>query len=449
MKTEIVDVSATRKEFKIEIDAAEVRAEYDRVSGEYARKATVPGFRKGHAPASVVRTRYKKEISGEVLQKLVPEAVNRALEESGLRVLGQPDVHLAPESIERLGEAPVSLHAHVEVLPDVELGEYKGLSAARRTRPVTDEMVEQTLAGLRESSASLQPVEERGAESGDTVTVNFHGRFVEPAGAEDITADDVDVVLGGEGVQEDFNANLMGARADEEKTFTVKYPEDFSSKGLAGKTVDYTAKVVAVSRKELPELDDEWAKSLGEEIDSVESLRRRVRENLEGRAKFEAEGRVRDEVVGRLVDAHKFELPESLVEYQTNQMLQTAVRDMIRHGLDPRAEQFDWEALRGGARERAEEELRASMLLETIAERENIDVTDEEVEEEIKMIAEASRQTVEQVRAALTKQGGATSIADSLRNRKAVDLLVEKANVSEEEWREEKQESEVTSQESE
>lgn len=449
MKTEIVDVSATRKEFKIEIDAAEVRAEYDRVSSEYARQATVPGFRKGHAPASVVRTRYKKEISGEVLQKLVPEAVNRALEESGLRVLGQPDVHLAPESIERLGEAPVSLHAHVEVLPDVELGEYKGLSAARRTRPVTDEMVEQTLAGLRESSASLQPVEERGAESGDTVTVNFHGRFVEPAGAEDITADDVDVVLGGEGVQEDFNANLMGARADEEKTFTVKYPEDFSSKGLAGKTVDYTAKVVAVSRKELPELDDEWAKSLGEEIDSVESLRRRVRENLEGRAKFEAEGRVRDEVVGRLVDAHKFELPESLVEYQTNQMLQTAVRDMIRHGLDPRAEQFDWEALRGGARERAEEELRASMLLETIAERENIDVTDEEVEEEIKMIAEASRQTVEQVRAALTKQGGATSIADSLRNRKAVDLLVEKANVSEEEWREEKQESEVTSQESE
>ena len=124
-------------------------------------------------------------------------------------------------------------------------------------------------------------------------------------------------------------------------------------------------------------------------------------------------------------------------------------RDMIRHGLDPRAEQFDWEALRGGARARAEEELRASMLLETIAEREGIDVTDEEVEEEIRMIAEASRQTVEQVRAALTKQGGATSIADSLRSRKAVDLLVEKANVSEEEWREEEQESGVSSQKSE
>jgi trigger factor len=409
----------------------------------------VPGFRKGHAPASVVRTRYKKEIGGEVLQKLVPEAVNRALEESGLRVLGQPDVHLAPEALERLGESPVSLHAHVEVLPEVELGDYKGLSAARRTRPVTDEMVEQTVAGLRESSASLQPVEDRGAREGDTVTVNFRGRFVEPAGEEDITADDVDVVLGGEGVQEDFNTNLAGVRPDDERTFTVKYPADFSSKGLAGKTVDYTAKVVAVRRKELPEVDDEWAKSLGEEIDSVEALRRRVRENLEGRAKFEAEGRVRDEVVGRLVEAHRFELPASLVEYQTNQMLQTAVRDMIRHGLDPRAEQFDWESLRGAARARAEEELRASMLLETIAEREGLDATDEEVEEEIRMIAEASRQTVEQVRAALTKQGGATSIADSLRNRKAVDLLVEKANVSEEEWREEEQESGVSSQKSE
>ena len=159
MKTEIVDVSATRKELKIEIDAADVRAEYDRVSGEYARQASVPGFRKGHAPASVVRTRYKKEISGEVLQKLVPEAVNRALEESGLRVLGQPDVHLAPESLERLGEAPVSLHAHVEVLPDVDWASTR-TPAARRTRPVTDEMVEQTVAGLRESSASLQPVED-------------------------------------------------------------------------------------------------------------------------------------------------------------------------------------------------------------------------------------------------------------------------------------------------
>ena len=437
MKTEIVDVSPTKKELKIEIDASDVRAEYDRVANEYVRRANVPGFRKGHAPLSVVRTRYKNEIRGEVLQKLVPDAVNRALDESGLQVIGQPDVHLDNQSLEKLGDGPVSLHAHVEVLPSVELGEYKGLAASRRTRPVTDEIVERTIQQLRESAASLQPVEDRGAEEGDALTVNFQGRFLNSEGEEDINVEDVEVILGGEGVHESFNENLAGARPDDVKTFTVKYPDDFPSKGLAGKEVEYTATVTAVRRKELPELDDEWARSLGEEIDSVESLRRRVRGNLESRARFESEGRVRDELMAGLLGAHKFELPESLVEYQTNQLLQSTVRDMIRHGLDPRNEQFDWERLRESARARAEDELRGSMLLERIADEEKIDVTDEEVDEEIKSIAEATRQTPDQVRDALTKQGGATSIADRLRSRKALDLLVEKANVTEEEWQEE------------
>ena len=449
MKTEIVDVSPTRKELKIEIDAADVRAEFERVSDVYAKRANVPGFRAGRAPVSVVRTRYRSEIRGEVLQKLVPEAVNRALDESGLRVIGEPEVHLDPQNLERLGEAPVAVHAHVEVLPEVELGEYKGLEASRRTRPVTDEMVEETIQSLRESSATLQPVEDRGAQEGDTATVTFHGRFLRPEGGEDINVEDVDVVIGGAGVQREFNENLTGAREGDVKTFKVDYPEDFTSKGLAGKEVEYTATVTAVRRKELPELDDEWAKSLGEEIESVETLRQRVRENLEARARFESEGRLRDELVTKLVDAHRFELPESLVEYQSNQLIQNTVRDMIRHGLDPRAQEFDWEGMRERVRSRAEDDLRASMLLETIADREQLDVTDEEVDEEIKSIAEATRQTPDQVRDALTKQGGATSIADRLRNRKALDLLVEKANVKDEEWREETPEPEATSQESE
>jgi trigger factor len=449
MKTEIVDHSPTRKELKIEIEAEEVRAEYDRVSGEYARQATVPGFRKGHAPASVVRSRYKSEIRSEVLQRVVPGAVSRALDESGLQVIGQPDVHLDNENLERFGQAPLSLHAHVEVLPEVELGQYQGLEAVRRTRPVTDEMVEQTIESLRESSASLLPVEERGAEEGDTVTANFRGKFLSHPDEEDLNVEDVEVVLGGPGVHESFNENLAGAREGEVKNFTVKYPEDFSSKGLAGREVEYEATVMAVRRKELPALDDEWAKSLGEEIDSVEGLRARVRENLEARSKYEAEGSVRDEVVGKLVDAHPFDLPESLVEYQTQQLVQSAVRDMMRRGLDPRRQEFDWEGLQGHARTRAESELRASMLLESIAEREKIEVSDEEIEAEILALAEGTRQTEEQVRAALTKQGGERSIADRLRNRKALDLLVEKANVTDEEWSEEKQEPEVRSQESE
>jgi trigger factor len=441
MKTEIVDVSQTRKELKIEIEAEQVRAEFERVAGEYARAANVPGFRKGHAPVAVVRTRYKKEISGDVLQRLVPQAVEQAINESGLDIIGQPDVHLDPEMVENLGKGPISLHAHVEVFPEVALGESKGLEAARRVRPVTDERVEEVIGNLREASAALQPVEDRPSQEGDTVTVDFQGRYVEPPADEDISVEDVDVVIGGEGVIAEFNEHLTGVRPDEVKTFTVAYPEDFSSKGLAGKTIEYTATVTSVRRKELPEIDDDWVKSLGEEdVETVEALRERVRENLTKHAEGEAEHRVRDEVMDRLLERHQFEVPETLVSYQANQMLQATLRDMMRRGLDPRSEEMNWDALRDVVAQRASEDLRGSMLLERVAEAEKIEVADEEIEAEINAIAEGTRQSVEQVRASLTKQGGERSIADRLRNRKALDLLVQHAIIREEAWRDEEAE---------
>ena len=441
MKTEVVDVSETRKEIKIEIEATEVRAEFDRVTGEYARAMNVPGFRKGHAPVTVVRTRYKKDIQGDVLKRLVPGAVEQAITESGLDVIGQPDVHLDNEGLEKFGQEAISLHAHVEVMPDVKLGEYRGLEAARRTRPVTDEAVERVIENLREASASLQPVEDRAAEEGDTVTADIQGRYVEPPSDEDINVEDVDIVLGGEGVLPAFNENLTGVRADEVKTFTVSYPADFNAQGLAGKTIEYTATVSAVRRKELPELDDEWVKSLGEEnVETVESLRERVRENLSKSAAHESEYRLRDEVLARLVEQHRFEVPETIVSYQANQILQSMLRDMISRGIDPRGEDINWEAMRDVVRERAGDDVRGSMLLERVAEAEGLEVSDEEVEAEIQAMAEGSRQSVEQVRAALTKQGGERSIADRLRNRKALDLIVQHANVRDEEWRDEAEE---------
>src|SRR5947209_5219537 len=361
MKTDVVDVSETRKEIKIEIEATEVRAEFERVTEEYARAVNVPGFRKGHAPVAVVRTRYKKDIQGDVLKRLVPGAVEQAITESGLQVIGQPDVHLDNEGLEKFGQEVISLHAHVEVMPDVKLGEYKGIEAARRTRPVREEEVERVIENLREASASLQPVEDRASEEGDTVTADIQGRYVEPPSDEDINVEDVDIVLGGEGVLPDFNENLTGVREGDAKSFTVSYPADFNAQGLAGKTIEYTATVSAVRRKEVPDVDDEWVKSLGEEgVETVESLR-----------------------------------------------------------------------------ERAGDDVRGSMLLERVAEAEGLEVSDEEVEAEIQAMAEGSRQSIEQVRAALTKQGGERSIADRLRNRKALDFIVTHANVREEEWREE------------
>jgi trigger factor len=438
MKTELVDLSPTRKEIKIEIEPEAVRKAYDSISDRYAKLANVPGFRRGHAPRSVVRTRFKDEIRGEVLRELVPQAIQDAIEQHGLDVLGEPEIHLdQTETLDRLGQQPVSLHVHVEVLPPVELGDYKGLEATRRVRPVTDEDVARVIEGLREASASLQPVEDRPAETGDIVTANFQGKFTGETEAEDINVEDVEVVLGGEGVQPEFSDNLTGVRPDDERTFTVKYPEDFTSQGLAGKEVEYTVKVTAVGRKELPQPDDEWARSLGDDIESLDALREKIREDLEQRASFESDNRLRKEILEKLVDAHPFEVPQTLVQHQTQHHLQTLARDLMAQGIDPRTQDFNWEGVRERLQGQAERDVRSTMLLESIAERESLNVSDEEIEEEINQMAQASRQSPEQVRAALTKQGGTTSIADRLRNRKALDLLLENARVADAEWQEE------------
>ncbi len=444
MKTELIDLSPTRKEIKIEIEPAQIRSALDRVSAQYSKAATVPGFRPGHAPTSVVRTRYKSEIRTEVLRELLPEAVNDAIIEHSLHTLGEPNVELDnTNALERLGEEPLTLKVGVEVLPEVKLETYKGLDVTRRKRPITDADVEKMIENLRDASASLQPVEDRPSQLGDTVTVNARGKFIDEPEAEDIKVDDVEVVIGGQGVQKEFTENLTGVNADDSRTFLVDYPADFTSPGLAGKKVEYTTEVTSVRQKELPELDDEWVKSLGGDFDSVEMFRTKVREDLEARAEAESDHHLRDDLIRKLLDGHPFEVPQSLIEQQTQTRLEGVVRQMMSRGIDPRTQELNWESAREELKGQAEQDVRSSLLLDKIADAENIDVTDEEIDAEIESIASASRQTKEQVRAALTKDGGERSIAHRLRSRKALDLLIENANITDAEWTESKEPEEA------
>src|SRR2546423_11037397 len=450
MKTELKEISPTKKQIDIEIDADAVRKVYDQVSDNYAKAATVPGFRPGHVPRAIIRTRFKDQIRTEVLRELLPNAVQDAISEHKLEALGEPELNLDNnEGLDQLGQKPITFNVNVEVMPEIALAKYKGVDVARRTRPVTEEDVDRVIDQLRENSASLQPVEDRGAQVGDTVTANFHGTFVNEPAAEPINVEDVDVVLGGEGVVQEITDNLTGAKPDEEKTFSVEYTADFSAKGLAGKKIDYKVKVSAVRLKELPELDDEWAQSLGDEVESITDLRAKIRSDLEAQMKNEAENKMRADLVRQLVEAHHFELPDRLVEHQTEHRLESVVRDMIGQGIDPRNPNLDWDKARDSLKDQAGYDLRASLLLEKIADEEKMGATQQEIDDEINAIADASKQSPEQVRGVLTKQGGERSIAARLRNRKALDFLVANAKVTDKEWKEEKQESEVSSQKSE
>jgi trigger factor len=438
MKTELKDISPTRKQIDVEIDSATVRDVYDRISDNYAKQASVPGFRPGHAPRAVVRTRFKDQIRTEVLRELLPDAVQKAVEEHKLEPLGEPELNLEnSEGLDKLGQQPIAFNVSVEVLPEIKLGDYKGLAVSRSTRPVTEEDIGRVIESLRENSATLEPVEDRGAQAGDTVTASFHGTFLAEPEAEPIKVEDVDVVLGGEGVVQEITDQLEGTKPDDEKTFTVDYPADFTAKGLAGKQIEYAVKVSAVRIRELPELDDDWAQSLGEEINSLEQLRARVRGDLEQQVANEADNKLRAALMRQLVEAHEFELPERLVEHQTEHRLESVVRDMIGQGIDPRNPELKWDKARESLKEQASYDLRSSLLLERIAGEEKIEVSDQEVEDEINAIADASRQSPDEVRAILTKQDGERSIAGRLRNRKALNLLVENARVTDEEWQEE------------
>ena len=441
MKTELVDLSQTRKEIKIEVEPEVVREAFDRISAQYAKQANVPGFRRGRAPRSVVANRYKSEIRGEVLRELVPDAVSNAIQKHELTAIGEPDIHIEPEeTLNRIGSGSISFHVNVEVLPRIDLGQYKGVEAVRRVRPVTDADVDRMIDGFRESSAALQPVEDRPSQLGDIVTASFTGKFVDHPEKEEIKVEDVDVVLGGKNVQPEFTENLLGVNADDEKTFTVDYPADFSTKSLAGNKVEYVVKVTSVRIKELPELDDEWARSLGDEFDSVASLRSKIRADMEKGAAAEADSRVSSDVLRKVLAGHDFEAPETLVQQQTHYRLESVMREMYARGINPDHSELNWQSAADEMKVQAEEDVRSSILMERIAEAEQIGVSNEEIEAEIEAVAAASRQPKEQVRSILTKDGGERSIAHRLRNRKVLELLRVNAKVTEGDWNEEKDE---------
>lgn len=439
MSSEVVHESQTRKMIELEIEAEILRKAFNQISQRYAKIATVPGFRPGNAPASIVQARYKDQIQNEVLNEILPKKIRDAIMEHNLDVISDPEVHIEKEEAMNLsGSEPLHVHVHVEVLPQVTLGQYKGLEVIQRKRPVDDKAVNEVIESLRESYASLEPVEDRPSDIGDTVTVNLLGKFLDDPEAEPIDVEDVDVVLGGEGVEKSFTENLTGIREDEEKTFVIEYAEDFSSPGLAGKKVEYTAKVIAVRIKTLPEIDDEWARSLDEEVETVENLRERITNNLTAQSNHEADTRLRIEVLNKLIDAHDFEVPYSLVEKQMQQIFESYTRDMFNQNIDPRTlPQEFWDRVAPVFEKQATRDLRGSFLLIAVADAENIEPTEEEIDEEIQAIAMMTNQSVVDVRATLTKENRERSIAESLRNRKAFDFLIENANIIEGEWREE------------
>jgi trigger factor len=438
MNTELIEKSPTEREIRIEIEPEAVREVYNKVSQKYAKAANIPGFRKGLAPLDVVRLRYRDEINNEVLQELLPKKINEAIQEHNQMPLSEPHVHLEDQQNLKLnGTQPVSVNIHFEVMPEIPTPEYKGIEVTRRVRPVQDSQIEDVIEERRQNYAALIPVEDRKSEEGDTVIVDLEGIFADQPEAEPIRAEDMEIPLGDETIEKSFSENLMGVEEDEEKEFTVSYPPDASATALAGKTVNWKAKVKSVGKVELPELNDEWVQTLEDGYESLDELRKNLREDIEKFAEADANARLRVEAIGKLIDKYEdFKIPNALIDVQARNLLQNFAQDLANRGVDLNQVGEDfvkaaYEQMRG----QAERDVRGAMLLEKIAELENVEVSKEEVDEEIEKLAEYYKVSSEEIRQSLAQQqNGEEGIANNLRTRKAIEAIITHAEIKDGEW---------------
>ncbi|HEX6501769.1 MAG TPA: trigger factor [Terriglobales bacterium] len=415
--TETTD--STKREIQIEIPADEVGRTTESLIQKYQKLARLPGFRRGHVPPSIIRQRFSEDIKSEVVETLVPRYFRQEAAKQGLIPVSQPrvsDLHIQD------GE-PLRFKASFEVMPEIKVEGYKELRAEKPEVTVTDEEVEQTLNSLREQHATFTPVEGRPLQEGDFAQVSLDGQPKEGEG-KPVHMDEILVEIGGKNTMQEFNDNLRGASGGEEKTFDVTYPKDYSDQRLAGLTFSYRVKIHSIKQKSLPELNDDFAKELGPEFTGIEDIKRRIREGTEADKKHRAEHEAKDKLLAELVKRNDFAVPESLVEHQIDIRLERGLRALAAQGM--RAEdmkKMDLSRLRAGQRDQAVQEVKASVLLDKVADTEKIEVSDQEVDHEIEALAQQSKQTPEAIRARLTRDGALDRIKARIRNEKTLNFL--------------------------
>ena len=424
--------SSTRREIQVEVPADVVASETEKVVQNLSKMARLPGFRRGKVPSTVIRNRFAEEIKSEVVDKLVPRYFHQETDRQKLVPVSQPrvtDLHLHE------GE-PLRFKATFEVLPEIEVSGYQDISVEHPDTTVSDEEVSHSLEHLREQHATYTEIQGSPVADGDFVQASFTGKPKASAGgpedaagdaAKPVSVDDVMIEIGGKNTLRDFSDNLRGASVGDVRSFEVTYPADFNDQRLAGKNFEYSVTVKAVKQKQLPELNEEFAKQLGD-FKSVDDVKVRIRESMEHEKKHEAERKGKDQLVDELIARNQFEVPESLVEHQVDLRLERGLRALAAQGMKAEdLRKMDLNRLRAGQHDAAVREVKASLLLDRIADKENIQVSDEEIDKEVQALAEQSGQSADSIRARLTKDGAIERIRNRIRNDKALDFLYSKS----------------------
>jgi trigger factor len=423
------------RSIEVEAPSADVDKAFRQVTRRYTKVARIPGFRAGKVPESLIKSRFGKEVRQEVLESLVAEKFRHALEAQHLNPVSQPQV----SELQLLEGQPLKFKATFEVLPEIDIDGYDAIAVQRPDAALTDEEYQAELDAVLDHHATVEPVEEdRPLADGDWAEISFKGNVQDLAqtvteeGVEnktpqpELSGEDALIEIGGKHTVQAFTEALRGANLGQELTFEASYPAEFGDARLAGKTVSYDVTVKAIKKKTYPERDEEFAKQLGN-YESWSDFETKLRERVASRKKNSLEGQARDKMLDELIAKFQFPIPETFVQQQIDARLERGLRALAQQGMTADAmRQLDFERLRAAQRDQAINEVKTSLLLDRIAERENVNVSDEDLERELLMLSIQQREPLETLHKRLADDGSLNRIREQLRREKTGSMLFEK-----------------------
>ena len=413
-------VEGCKHSLEISIPVDVVESETSRVVDDIQKRAKLQGFRPGKAPANLIRKQFAGDIRQKVLENLIPVHLQKQLDAENLNAVDTPEI----SDVHFHDFAPLKFKATFEVFPEVALGEYNNVEVPYQDPEVTEEDIAKRIDEIREQKAQYINIDPRPVVDGDFAVVSLES--LEGVVGEPVKTDEMVLEIGAKETFEAFTENIRGLTPGDEKDFEVVYPADYGSEKLAGKTVKFHAVLKGLRRKELPELDDEFAQELGD-YRTVDELKEAVRKAIFSQRQNEAQQEAKNQIVDKLVDAHDFPVPEAFVERQIKNRVEQRLRAMAEQGIDPRKLQLDWDKVKESQREKAIREVKASILLGKVSERESIRATRDEVDGEVEKAARQMRKPVAAIHMEFEKDGTLGRIASHIQTDKTLNYLFEHA----------------------
>lgn len=429
MDVSVEKLEGNHVQLTVTVPAEDVDQAVRKAVQSIAREVNIPGFRRGKAPRRVLELRLGKEaILAQALDDLIPEAYERALAVSGVHAIDRPSVDKLPELVEG---SPYTFVAKVEVLPEVQLGDYKAVRVEKEIPEVTDKDVDQVLESMRDRLSELVSVEKATLENGDYADIYFEGS-VEGVSSEGLSQKGATLEVGGGRFIPGFEEQLVGMSVGEEREISVKFPDEYHNSELAGKDAIFRVKLNDIRERRRPELDDEFAKDAGD-YENLEQLKADIRERLQKDAEAHAEHEFEDKVISEVVDRCSVDVPKVLIDRGVNSMVNDLMTRLRYRGVEMeqylQARQITERQLRDEFAPDATKHVKTDLVLSAIADAEGIVVTDSDVEAELAKLAERYSRSVDDMRQFYIKEQRIETLRDSIRIDKTVAKLKDYASM--------------------